>query len=83
MAKSVFLALIFLTSAFPNFYKSPNPTADWQILFNGKDLSGWDTWLGTPNEEGKDLWQQTQAADYKPFGLNNDPLGVFTVAEVD
>ena len=83
MIKSVILALIFLTSGFPNFHKVENQSADWEILFNGKDLSGWDTWLGMPYEESKDLWQQTQAADYKPFGLNNDPLGVFTVVEVD
>lgn len=36
-------------------------------LFNGKDLSGWETWIG-PKEKGG-----------KPFGLNNDPLKIFTV----
>ena len=24
-------------------------SAPWRALFNGKDLSGWDTWLGIPD----------------------------------
>jgi hypothetical protein len=43
----------------------------WVALFNGKDLSGWETYLGKPH--GGD----------KPLGLNNDPLKVFTVVRVD
>src|SRR5688572_5066023 len=43
----------------------------WVSLFNGKDLSGWDTWLGKPNG-GKE-----------PVGLNKDPSKVYTVVEVD
>jgi hypothetical protein len=41
------------------------PLLGWRDLFNGKDLSGWDTYLA------------------KPYGLNNDPKGVFTVVETD
>jgi hypothetical protein len=43
----------------------------WASLFNGKDLTGWDTWLGTPHGEKK------------PIGLNKDPRHVYTVVEVD
>ena len=43
----------------------------WRSLFNGKDLSGWDTYLAPP-PGGK-----------TPLGLNNDPRGVFTVTETD
>ena len=44
---------------------------DWTPLFNGKNLAGWDTWLGRPNQE-KDV-----------VGLNKDPKHVYTVVESD
>jgi hypothetical protein len=44
---------------------------DWKPLFNGKNLDGWDTWLGR------------SAKDKEPIGLNNDPQKVYTVVEVD
>ena len=28
---------------------SPSPSVAWTSLFNGKDLAGWDTWLGIPH----------------------------------
>lgn len=40
-------------------------------LFNGKSLSGWDTFIGAQEKGGK------------PIGLNCDPLKVFTVTEQD
>jgi hypothetical protein len=53
----------------------PSPAAadadDWKPLFNGRDLSGWDTWLGKP-------YKGTEV-----IGLNNDPNKVYTVVEVD
>jgi hypothetical protein len=48
------------------------PAADPKPLFNGKDLTGWETYLRTP--KGK-------AADQ--YGLNKDPDGVFSVVSVD
>ena len=44
---------------------------EWVELFSGKDLSGWETFLGTP-EGGTE-----------PIGRNRDPKGVFSVVEVD
>jgi hypothetical protein len=44
---------------------------EWVSLFNGKDLDGWDTWLGRPHG-GKEV-----------VGLNKDPNKVYTVVEVD
>ena len=42
-------------------------------LFNGKDLSGWDTYIGPPlDDSGKKI------SDI-PVGLNNDPNHVFTI----
>jgi hypothetical protein len=43
----------------------------WRSLFNGKDLSGWETYAGTP------------PGATAPLGAGNDPLGIFTVVEVD
>ena len=42
----------------------------WTPIFNGKDLKGWDTYM-----------RQPEGSDAKPFGLNNDPLKVFSVSE--
>ena len=44
---------------------------DWRPLWNGKDLSGWETYLAPP--PGKS----------EPIGLGRDPLGVFSIVEVD
>src|SRR5688572_24784385 len=44
---------------------------EWKQLFNGKDFTGWDKYLG-PRHGSKE-----------PLGLNNDPSGVFTVVEKD
>jgi hypothetical protein len=45
----------------------------WVNLFNGKDLSGWDTYLGP------DLDDNGKPVSNTPLGLNNDPRNVFTV----
>jgi hypothetical protein len=49
----------------------------WQSLFNGKDLSGWETYLGPKYDTLLKKW------DTVPVGLNVDPLNVFGVADVD
>jgi hypothetical protein len=43
----------------------------WQSLFNGKDLSGWEIFVGPKEKDGE------------PLGLNNDPLNLFTITELD
>src|SRR3954454_7173816 len=43
----------------------------WVSLFNGKNLDGWDTWLGRPFK-GKEV-----------VGLNKDPNKVYNVVELD
>ncbi|MBI2928902.1 MAG: DUF1080 domain-containing protein [Verrucomicrobia bacterium] len=54
------------------FAADPQPTpAPWKSLLNGKDRTGWDTYLGRPH--GSD----------SPIGLNKDPRGVFTVVTHD
>lgn len=58
---------------------------DWRPLFNGRDLSGWETWLGRPHPS-IDLPNLARGADGKyvqPVGLNRDPFAIFTVVTVD
>ena len=47
------------------------PGADWRPLFNGKDLTGWETFLRPANQADPD------------YGLNRDPEKVFAVEELD
>jgi hypothetical protein len=55
----------------------PCGEANWSELFNGKDLSGWDTYLGPRYD--------TAARDFagEPVGLNNDSDGTFSVVRLD
>ena len=48
----------------------------WQSLFNGKDLTGWDTYLGPKYDT------VLNRRDSIPIGLNTDPLKVFDVADL-
>ena len=50
--------------------------AVWQPLFNGKDLTGWDTYLGPKYDT------VLNKTDTIPLGLNNDPASVFTVMKL-
>lgn len=60
----VFILTIFVLS-------SCNTEEPWQPLFNGQDLTGWDTWVGPVEEDGD------------PVGLNKDPLNLFSVVDMD
>ena len=54
------------------------------VLFNGKDLSGWDTYLRPPEPTSKVKGLKKEDGKYiGPIGLNKDPLNVFTVVEED
>ncbi len=56
---------------------SPRDEGKWVQLFNGKDFSGWNTFLGPEvDDAGRKHSDQ-------PVGLNKDPKGVFSVAEND
>ncbi len=57
----------------------------WVSLFNGKDLSGWDTWLGRPHPsvEGLDLKKDDKGQYTEPVGLNKDAKKVYTVVAGD
>jgi hypothetical protein len=58
-------------------YFLPARTHAQQELFNKKDLSGWDTYIGPElNDSGV-------AITIIPVGLNKDPLNVFKVTDLD
>jgi hypothetical protein len=59
--------------------------AGWRPLFNGKDLSGWDTYLSKPDRswDVPELKRGTNGVYLEPIGKNRDPLKVFTVETVD
>ena len=66
------LLLFFL---FINLDTAAQKKSGWQTLFNGKNLSGWDTYLGPPlDDAGKKLSEI-------PVGLNKDPKNVFTIID--
>ena len=60
--------------------RAPQLQEPWTALFNGRDLTGWDTWLGRllPGQRGN-----SPAEFAEPVGLNKDPRGVFSVVDVD
>ena len=74
-----YLSACFLLLAL-SLFNSLSLTAqrnEWTTLFNGKNFSGWDTYLGPPlDSSGKKI------SDI-PVGLNHDPKKVFTVIEQD
>ena len=73
--KIPFLALCAtLLVAVSVFAQKPS---QWQSLFNGKDLSGWETYLDRPYTADN---TSNKAA---PIGLNTDPNRVFSVVTVD
>jgi hypothetical protein len=57
------VALAFATGSYSQKAMKP--------LFNGKNLKGWDTYVG-PKEKGG-----------QPLGLNSDPMKIFTVSDMD
>ena len=74
MRKLRFGTIVVILAA--GFLLSPNPAPAgkeqaWIALWSGKDLSGWDTWLGRPLGEKESI------------GLNKDPRRVYTLVEED
>jgi hypothetical protein len=65
---------LLATLAFKDRSAINTPSADgWRALFNGKDLTGWDTYLAPPADStGKRISDQ-------PIGLDKDPHRVFSV----
>ena len=60
-------------------------SSNWRPLVPGRDLSGWETWLGRPHAsvQGIDLPRDEKGQYVGVVGLNKDPKKVFSVVEVD
>jgi hypothetical protein len=84
-ADVVVAVVVLMTLASIPIQAAPSPSAGWISLFNGTDLSGWDTWLGIPNASvtGLDLPKDETGKYTAAQGLNSDPKKVFTVVTVD
>ena len=59
--------------------------AAWRPLFNGKDLSGWEVFLGVPFASSQIPGAERDATGnyVKPLGVNNDPTHIVSVVDVD
>ncbi len=81
--KSLFLAGVALCLHLAGF--AQRPKTSWTSLFNGKDLSGWESYLDKPAKTSEVAGLARNASgDYtEPLGLNQDPNHVFTVVRVD
>ncbi|PYQ55896.1 MAG: DUF1080 domain-containing protein [Acidobacteria bacterium] len=80
------LAVAVLASVGAMAAEKPRAAAeDWRPLFDGRDLSGWDTWLGIPHPsvQGLDRPRNAEGRYTEPLGLNVDPKHVFTVVSTD
>jgi hypothetical protein len=57
----------------------------WQPLFNGKDLTGWETFMSKPHPawEVPGLARDATGKYLEPIGKNRDPLRVFVIENVD
>ena len=77
MKKCIFplIAMMYLASC----------SSKWEPLFNGKDFSGWEVYLGVPDPstDVPGMERNEEGVYTQPLGLGNDPLKVFTVVETD
>jgi hypothetical protein len=74
MLKNKIILVIFLL-----FCMEAN--AQWRNLFNGKTFNGWTKYLGVPHQsnQGLDLPKDDNGKYAKAFGVNNDPLNVYSI----
>jgi hypothetical protein len=69
--------VVLLLSTVALAFTVPAKKDIWKSLFNGKNLTGWDTYLGP------DLDDKGKFITPTPIGLNNDPRHVFTIVKED
>jgi hypothetical protein len=72
-----FYTLLIISVLMVPFGCTSTQGTQFRELFNGKDLSGWDTYIGPAFDT------LTEKQDTIPLGLNTDPMKVFSVVEED
>jgi hypothetical protein len=79
------LQSLALLSLFVFLFQSCKKEDEKIFLFNGKDFSGWDTYLGVPQSIlDVPYLTKDEAGNYtEAFGLNNDPMNIFKVVVED
>jgi len=70
-----YLVLFIVFLLYSNF-QSVNESK-WRSLFNGKDFTGWDTYVGPAYDKVQGKFSGT------PLGLNNDPNRIFSIVKED
>ena len=80
--KKVFFVFPLLATM---FLVSCDSEPQWESLFNGKDFTGWETYIGVPHPsvDVPGMERDEEGRYTQPVGVNNDPLNIFTVATVD
>jgi hypothetical protein len=69
---SVILAALMASQVF-----ATESVGSWQPLFNGKDLSGWESYVSYQPETN----EYNLKSKHKPRGINHDPKQVFSVVD--
>jgi hypothetical protein len=80
-----FLSLIFLGAIIMGSCGTQNDKPEFTSLFNGEDLTGWETYIGVPKAsvDVPGLEKDTTGNYVAPIGFNKDPLGIFQVVTED
>ena len=80
--KKVFFVIPLLATM---FLVSCDSEPKWESLFNGKDFTGWEIYLGIPHSsvDVPGLELNEDSVYTQPLGVSNDPLDVFTIVEID
>src|SRR5437868_4087442 len=71
MNERLWVLILQLSGAFLLAAGQGDDAESWKPLFNSRDLTGWDKYLGPPRGSSA------------PLGLNHDPAGVFSVVDVE
>jgi len=76
MANLLLVKVLLFIFLYGSYTDNSSKKSDWQFLFNGKDLTGWDTYLGPKYDT------TLRKRDTTPIGLNKDPDKVFEVVKM-
>ena len=79
MKKFTFILILISILSCQSNEKQHGSENEWTLLWNGHDLSGWHSYLGTPFN----LKIDSTGKKIEPFGIDSDPLEVIKIVETD